>query len=392
MKNIFYIPLFFCIALLSCTEKELAPISKSLGKPGVVTNVTQQLLSGGVKLTYQIPKTEDILAVKAVYTLSNGKTYEATSSYYENSLTVLGFNDTKEHEVSLYTVNRAQELSDPVKVRFTPLESPLSKVIKSTKIISDFGGANFSWINVDKSPITFEFIAADTIGQMTVRNVYTSEAELGERSIRGFPSKPWRFATIASDRYGNRSDSIFPTSILTPLFEERLNKKIWTIMRLGGDANFTNWEGMDSYIIDDNKETFGHSPNSSVPASFTINMGQVAKLSRLVMFNRYFNSSYYSWGNPQIMTVFACFDTPSSNGNWAEWTKIMDIVQIKPSGASGTTMRDGDREWAEAGFEFPFPIDMPPTQYIRITVHRTWENTTYTHPCEIDMYGEAVKK
>ncbi len=391
MKNIFYIPLFFFLALLSCTEKELAPITKSLGKPAVVTNVTQVLLPGGVKLTYQIPKTEDILSVKAIYTLSNGKTYEASSSYYENSLTLLGFNDTKEHEATLFTVNRAQELSDPVKVKFTPLESPLSKVLKSVKIIADFSGANFSWVNEDKAPITFEFIAQDSIGQMMVRNVYTSEAELGSRSVRGFPSKPWRFATLVGDRYGNRSDSIFPKSTLTPLYEERLDKKIMTIMRLGSDANFTNWEGMDAYIIDDNKDTFGHSPNSSVPASFTINMGQTAKLSRLVMYNRYFNSSYYSWGNPEVMTVYCCFGTPSSNGNWADWTKIMEIQQIKPSGASGTTMRDGDREWAEAGFEFPFPIDMPPTRYVRITVHKTWENTTYTHPCEIDLYGEPAK-
>jgi len=388
MKKILYIPLLF-LALLSCSEKELAPITKSLGKPGIVTNVQQEPLPGGVMLTYQIPKTEDILAVKAVYVLSNGQTCESVSSYYENTLIVLGFNDQQEHQLSLFTVSRAQELSDPVTVRFTPLESPLRKVINSIEIIPDFGGANFSWENEDKVPINFEFIAQDEIGQMMVRNVYTSEALLGSRSIRGYPNAPWRFAVIISDRYGNRSDSIFPPLVLTPLYEERLDKKIWNIMRLGSDANFTNWEGMDPYIIDDDKDTFGHSANSTVPgAAYTIDMGQTAKLSRIVFFNRWFSDSYYSWGNPKAMEVYTCFTTPSSNGNWDEWTKVMDIVQIKPSGASGTTMLDGDLEYAQAGFEFSFPIEMPPTRYIRVSVLNTWENTSYSHPCEVDIYGQ----
>ena len=66
---------------------------------------------------------EDILGVKGVYTLSSGKTYEATSSFYENKLEILGFNDTLTHEVKLYTYNRALEFSNPVSVSFNPLES-----------------------------------------------------------------------------------------------------------------------------------------------------------------------------------------------------------------------------------------------------------------------------
>ena len=45
-------------------------------------------------------------------------------------------------------------------------------------------------------------------------------------------------------------------------------------------------KSMDSFIIDDDPETFGHSPNSSLPAPFTIDLGCVAKISRVVMFQR----------------------------------------------------------------------------------------------------------
>jgi hypothetical protein len=392
MKNTVYLSMFLLLTFTACTEKELAPISKSLGKPGVVTNVEQEAIPGGVRLTYLIPRTEDILAVKAVYTLSNGKTYESVSSYYENSLKVEGFNDLNEHELTLYTVNRAQEISDPVTVQFTPLESPLSKVVKTVNIISDFGGANFSWINEDRAPITFELLAQDSIGQMRTMNVVTSEMETANRTIRGYASVPWRFATIVSDNFGNMSDSIFPPSILTPLFEERLNKTKMSVMKLSNDANYTNWEGMDYYLIDDDKTTFGHSPSNSLPAPFTIDLGVKARLSRLVFINRYFNDSYYSWGNPKKVTVYVCFHTPSSSGDWSEWTKISDYEQIKPSGLSGTTMSDEDLTYAEAGFEFLFPIDMEAVRYIRITVLETWEGTTFTHPAEIDVYGETANE
>jgi hypothetical protein len=368
----------------------LLPVSSSLGKPGVATILGQEPIAGGVIVTYQIPKTEDILSVKAVYTLSNGRTYEAVSSYYENTLTIKGFNDEKEHTARVYVVNRAQELSDPVTVTFTPLESPLNKVIKSFQIIPDFGGANFSWTNKDREPVTFEFIAQDSLGQMLVQNVYTSELDSVSRSLRGYDAKPWRFAAIAIDNYGNQSDSIFPPSIITPLFEERMNKTKMTVMRLGNDASYTNWEGMDYYLIDDDKGTFGHSPSSSLPAPFTIDLGVMAKLSRIVFFNRNYGDSYYSHGNPKKMEVFVCFRTPSSSGDWSEWTKIMDAEQIKPSGSAGTTMTDEDLIYAEEGFEFSFPIDMEPVRYVRVTVLETWTGATFCHPAEVDVYGEVI--
>ena len=122
-----------CI-VFSCEEKKLEPITTSFGKPHQVTEVAVEPVPGGAIIYYRIPNVEDILGVKGVYTLTTGKTYEASSSFYENKLEILGFNDTLTHEVQLFTYNRAQELSDPVNVSFTPLESPLSKVIPTVKL------------------------------------------------------------------------------------------------------------------------------------------------------------------------------------------------------------------------------------------------------------------
>ncbi|WP_233567375.1 DUF4959 domain-containing protein [Parabacteroides sp. AM58-2XD] len=97
------------------------------------------------------------MAVKCIYTLSDNVEREANASFYENKLKIQGYNDTLEHTAILYAINRAQELSDPIEVKFRPLESPLSKAIKSVTIEADFGGARFNWKNPDKLRLMLSF-------------------------------------------------------------------------------------------------------------------------------------------------------------------------------------------------------------------------------------------
>ena len=391
MKTLYYYLLAFIILMLcSCEEKKMGPISESLGKPGTVEILGQKAIAGGVIVTYRIPNNEDILSVKAVYTLSRGES-ESVASYFENTLTIEGFNDMKEHEAKIYVVNRAQVQSDPVTIKFTPLEASYIKVAKSMEIISDFGGARFSWTNPDQAPLIFEFFAADSLGRLRAMRVINSATSEMKYSLRGYKPEPRKFAVVIRDHWDNACDTIFPPQTIVPLLEEKLNKKIMSVMQLSNDQNFANWEGMNHYIIDDDRDTFGHSPNSSLPAPFTIDLGIKAKLSRFLFFNRLFNNSYYSWGNPKTFEVYVCFSTPSTSGNWAEWTKIGECAQIKPSGSPGTTMTDEDKTFAEAGFEFEIDLALEPVRYIRFVIYSTWENTSFTHPCELDFFGVSAE-
>ncbi|MCD2424646.1 DUF4959 domain-containing protein [Niabella pedocola] len=389
MKSHFFLLLLTACLFVACTKTGNVPISKSLGKPQPVTEISVQNLAGGALISYKIPNQEDILGVKAVYTLSNGKQLESSSSFYENKLTVMGFNDLQPHEVNIYTVNRAQELSDPVKVQVQPLESPISKTIKTMHIISDFGGAQYQWKNEYRSPLTFEFFTPDSLGRMQLVRVITSNADSAIQSIRGYNPVPRKFSVVIKDNYGNRSDSIAPpTGTVTPLYEAKLNKSRMTVMKLANDQNFTNWEGMDGYIIDDDHNTFGHSPANSLPAPFTVDLAGLAKISRIVIFQRKFSDSYYNWGNPREFDVYGRVDKPSQSGDWGEWTKIMSGEITKPSGASGGTVTDEDLRVAENGHEFVFGLDQPPMRYIRIVIRSTWGGTTFTHPADVDFYGE----
>lgn len=385
----FLLIIVFAGVMQACTKKVNEPISPSTGKPGEITEVSVKNMPGGATITYRIPNQAEVISVKAVYTLSTGKQYEALSSMYNNNLTVMGFNDEQEHEVLLYTVNRAQEVSDPVKCIVKPMVSPLKLAAATVQIQEDFGGARFSWMNELKSPLAFEMYTPDSLGRMTLVRVITSQVAEGTQALRGYPPVARVFGLVVKDNYGNRSDTIFPAGKkLTPLFEERLPKSGMSIMKLANDQNFTNWEGSDQKMIDDDLTSFGHSPSSSLPAPFTLDLGVTAKVSRFVLFQRKFSDSYYNWGNPRAFDVYVKATTPSQSGDWSEWTKVMETEIIKPSGASSSTVTDDDLRAAENGHEFTFDLSLQPVRYIRIVVRSTWGSTTFTHPAEVDVYGE----
>ena len=389
MKTKYLSFLLLLLVFSSCSEKELAPISGSLGKPGIVTDVTVEPSAGGATISYKIPNSEDLLAVKCVYTLSDGKENEVMASYYENKLLLQGYNDTLEHTAVLYAVNRAQELSDPVEVKFYPLESPLSKAIKTVRIKADFGGANFSWGNSDKVPLNVELLGPDSLGRMSTLNILTSDIDKNTYSVRGYAPELSKFSMILGDNFNNYSDTI--SAEVTPLFEEKLDKKKMRVMRLDNDASFAEWGCLDAYMIDDDPLTFGHTPNNALPAALTIDLGCMAKLSRFVMHQRKLNGStniYYDHGNPQRMEVYTCVHEPGKDGDWSEWVKIMDCEIVKPSGSPGNTVTDLDKEMADKGHEFSFDLSQPPMRYVRILLTSAWKGTSYVSPAEISFYGE----
>lgn len=388
MKTKYLSIIVFIGAFFSCTEKELAPISNSMGKPGVVTDVVVEPSAGGALVSYKIPNSEDLLAVKCVYVLSNGKESEAIASYYENTLVIQGYNDTKEHTAQLYAINRAGELSDPVAVKFTPEESPLNKAASTVTIEADFGGACFRWKNPEKAPLNIELLGPDDVEEVRTLNILTSNIDNNTYSVRGFSPDLSKFSIIISDNFGNYADTI--SAELTPLFEEKLDKKKMRVMRLGNDASFAEWGCTDANMIDDDTESFGHTANNALPAAMTVDLGNTAKLSRFVIHMRNWGI-YYEHGNPRKMEIYTCDHTPNSNGDWSEWTKIMDAEIVKPSGSPGKTVTDLDLETARNGHEFSFDLATPPMRYIRILYTSAWDGSSYTSPAELTFYGENVE-
>ena len=227
------------LALPGCKEKELEPISPSLGKPGTVVVDKVVNIAGGAEITYTLPQAEDVLYVQANYVLADGKVREIKSSMYNNTLTIEGYNDQEEHIVKLYAVNRAQELSDPIEVTIRPEESPLQKVVRSMEITPDFGGARFSWENPTATPISIEMMAENDDHAMSLIKIYPTASTVAYQSLRGYDPEPRVFAAIVRDNWGNVSDTLFPVGReLTPVFEEQVPSKQMSIVRLLNDGDF----------------------------------------------------------------------------------------------------------------------------------------------------------
>jgi hypothetical protein len=376
--------------IFSCTEKILEPINDSLGKPGIVTDVEATPIPGGAIISYRVPDAADLLAVKAEYTISSGKKMEAVASYYANHLTLEGFIDTLLHEAKLYAVSRAQEQSDAVTVPFTPLESSLSKTAKSVKIISDFGGANYSWLNKDSATLTFDFQTPGTDGKMQTVHVLTTSLDSAEYTVRGYQPEPRRFGLIISDNWGNTSELIQPDELITPVQEDRMDKTIMKTMRLSNDAAMDAWGFHDDYMFDDDLTTSGHTAEGALPAAFTLDFGKITKLSRVIFFQRFIYNQYYNHANPKYFEVYMCnVAEPSANGSWSEWTKIMTCTIEKPSGLSGTEVTNEDMRAGAKGHEFSFPRDMEPVRYLRFVLpNSTWGGRPYANVTELTFFGK----
>lgn len=378
----------------SCEEKRLEPINDSNDKPDPVSDVMVMYAPGGAIISFKLPADDDVLAVKAVYTLSNGKQREVATSFYGDNIHIEGYNDTNEHEALLYTISRSQVLSDAVLVKFTPQESPLNNAIKSMDISSDFGGAYFTWKNLNKVLLTAEMLVEDDNGKMHTARIATSNLETAFFSIRGYEPIPRRFGILLKDNWDNVSDTIYPEGgTVTPWLETKLDKKLWSTYKVNGaympgDGSFTNWEGRDEYMFDDDVNTIGHSYSGSLPTSFTLDLGKSAKLSRVTFFQRLQNGVYFSWGNPRRIIVYGSNNAPVT-GSWDEWTELIDYTMIKPSGTNDqyTVNTDEDRQAAINGHEASFPISSESYRYIRFRFMTSWENRPYVHPAEITIHG-----
>jgi hypothetical protein len=367
----------------------MAPISASSGKPEPVEILSVDTVPGGVSVNYKIPTINDIIEIKAVYTLSNGQTRESSSSFYTSYMTIDGYNDTDEHEAKIYTINRAREMSDAVVVKFHPGESALSKAAKSMQIISDFGGVNFSWLNPDKTTLIFEFYTQNEQGEMVTLNIVSSKTDSTNISFRGYDTIPRKFAVNIRDNFGNSSGIIYPQGeYITPLFEMKLDKTIQRIRNLAGDTNFEQWAAKNQNFFDDDIMTMIHSLEGTVPgATLTVDLGKKAKLSRLIIHQRHDGQGIYNAGNPVIFEVYSSDETSDSpNGEWTEWTYRTTCTVIKPSGAPVGQLTEDDRVAASNGHDFALPLDMPPVRYIRLKILQVY-SASYAHLSELTTYG-----
>lgn len=406
MKNfkvVFSVMLSVCIMAVCCKPEAISPLSDDGSVPGKLTNVQVQPLAGAAKIKYTLPDNTNLLYIKAEYDL-NGTKMEVKSSFYNNSLIVEGFGDTKEHEVTLYAVSRAEKASEPVKVMVTPLTPPVITIRNSFFVKETFGGIYVKFKNPDTANVVIKVLLKDSATNQwnNINNFYTSLSE-GQFATRGLPSKPTDFAIFVQDRWNNRSDTLFTN--LTPVFEEALDKTKWSDQRKKWpvpqvaplpESGLPVAEAVDysgSYPIrnlyDGNVTSMFHTKEKfDIPIWVPIDLGVKATLSRYKIWQRSGTAYNFNHGNPHKWQIWGTNDPANVNS----WVLLTEQVMEKPSGQPVGTNSNDDNAAALNGQEYDFPIGVPPVRYISFKMIDSWASiggaTGHLHLMELSIWGQ----
>lgn len=376
-------------ALLSfgaCKQEALGPAEKDGTAPGPVQNIVVENLNGAAKISYSLPADPDLLYVKAQYTTKKGDIRETKVSRFNSNLTVVGFGDTLAYEVTMYTVDKSENASTPVKVMVHPLTPSVKLVRDSVTLNADFGGIDVHFINHAEENLAIVVLANDSLGQFSP--VYTQYTNLskGDFAVRGLAAVPAKFGVYVRDRWGNLSDTL--TITLTPLYEELLDRTKMKGIVLPTDAPL-GYDGNINGLFDGNVlDGFYHSGDAArMPQWFTFDMGVTAKLSRLTWFMR--DQFLYSLHNPRVVEIWGS-NNPNPDGSFdGSWILLAQHTQIKPSGLPDGQLSQADIDAAHAGETLTFPLDVPKVRYIRFKTLKNWSNGTYVNFYELMLWGDT---
>lgn len=312
-KNYLYILVPFLLFVMSCKEegRVLATSDDSIA-PQKPTEITYKPLFGGARFYYSLPNDEDLLSVNAKYTNAKNESFSFSSSYFTDSLDVFGFGDTIVYDVELYALDRAGNKSIPTIVKVKPLESAVSRVLKSLVVKPGFSSFFIDWTNELEQSINvyadFSYTKAGTKYEFT--SVFSSNLLTERRFVEDLvltPSEPVKVSIRVEDMFGNISQPTDKGEIA--LFEDvQIPKENWYLPPTGtskdgvvGQGFGDGHEGRMRYVIDglidrgDNlnfmhtnaRGRTGLVANGNMPWNFIIDLGGYYELSRIVTVQRH---------------------------------------------------------------------------------------------------------
>lgn len=400
--------------------------------PGVWNSAPVQVvevkpINGGATISYKVPAEDELLYVIAEYE-RNGKTFNEKASVYNNTLRIEGFNTVKPVKAKIYKVNKEGQRSEPTEIEFTPLESLVSIAKNSLKLDPGFGGVVAKWENPLATELGVRLLWKDSTGKYVTRTMYFSQAPKGARAFRGFGMGLLNVGVSFEDKWGNISDTVYYST--TPRFEALIAKPYADYRSTIPYDNTTNYgQGTSDQrpfatIYDGvvNTALNGWLTLSGGPSlSFTIDLKQVVKLSRIVLHGYHINSPYDQaniqqfemWGTNKVD-----FTKLSDRPYWLDELSVRggNISGINPTEVlPARTFKD---DWTYLGWhaitrydlmsppdqtgiayistngsEYEMPAEAPPVRYIRIFVRQVGNmmpppQSNYFSLGEITVYGD----
>lgn len=385
-------------------------------------------INGGAVITYKVPRDPGLLYVMAEYK-RNGEVFTEKASIYNNTLTIEGFDTRKEVDVKLYKVNKQGQKSKAASLQFTPLKSLVDIAHDSLKLEPAFGGVVANWSNPGQTALGAHLMFKNEQNELETKEVFFSTLKRDQHIFRGFESKEYTFALCFTDKWGNTSDTTFYTT--KPYFETMIPKPYGDMRATipydnesdlygpGGGHEFnTVWDN----IVNTSHHGWLTQPGES-GVSFTIDLKQVVKLSRVVIHGYHVNSPYTQvnftkfemWGTKTIDEnklkdddywldeysvrtgsifengVTSAYELPAETfeDTW-QYFGLFSIVRYD-------LMDPPDPQaiinLANNGSEYLMPIDAKPVRYVRIYVRMVGSSmpppgNNYYSMGEITFYGD----
>ncbi|MDR2037728.1 MAG: DUF4959 domain-containing protein [Bacteroidales bacterium] len=357
--------------------------------PGQVDNINAVSTPGGAIITYKLPKDKSLSYVKAVYEIQPGVIREAKSSFYKDTLLLVGFGDTLDYKVEIYSVGRNEKTSEPVTINVKPLLPPIKTVFETLTIDATFGGVNISYKNDSQADLAI-FLLADTTGNdwFQLSDYYTSSLA-GKFSVRGLDPNETNFAVYIRDRWNNKSDTLLKT--LVPLYEEAISYQSFKLVSLASDKN----KGQGKYVVANlfngkilGAEDWYKSEDDTYPQWFTMEMSQKVIFSRMKLYQAIQYPYVSDW-----VKEFEIWGTNELVDDWDKWTLLGHFECIKPSGLPDPDYTAADLEYERSGGDYEFPEGLPAVRYMRfkVNINRGGGGKFYVLN-ELSFWGQIVEE
>jgi hypothetical protein len=383
-KQLYFLVLcLITIMIYGCKREDRKDyVDSAAPAPSQVSNIKVEPNAGGAILTYSIPKDPNLSYVFR----------EAKSSYYKDTLALVGYGDTLRHEVKIYSVGKNEKHSEPVIINVSPLTPPIKTIFKDLELTASFGGVKVSFINeLDANMAIVLMVDSTGLGTWAPVNTFYTKAPFGAFSARGFESEPKKFAVFLRDRWNNKTDTIIKE--LTPLYEELLPKSLFKVLRLPTDT----YTPAESYVLENVFDgriywdgLFASSNASTLPQWFTLDLGQQVILSRFKAHQ--LNSDHFYRGSALKSFELYGSNDPDPDGGWNNWTLLGKFHSFKPSGLPlGQTNQDDYNYAAFNGEDFDFENVVPPVRYIRLKSLESYSSAGQITIAELTFWGQVVK-
>lgn len=380
------------ITLLGCKDDD----GQDSTPPGslLVENITPT--NGGGIISYSLPDDSDILFVRAEYTNSLGVDVYRVSSSHNNFIEIDGLNQNTPVQVKLFVIDENENMSQPVDIEFTPLPSFIYLVQESITITPDLGGVKLEWENVAEKTV-YVHLHIVNAGEEEIRILSSNNASESV-FVRGLESVEMTFLTKVEDFDGNITE-LEEKAILTPLFEEMIDKSTWTLisqLSVNGDA----WEGQTTAFWDDVVDTAETNSDNSYfiiwrdqnggtlnwPLDIVIDLNKNVRVHRLKVWQRAF-----WYGGPTGIPYYyqeenmRSFDLYASN-NSVDWTLLGQFDIGDPSDENGNIPQDFI-DAAANGHDFDLDGVSEPFRYLKFSLTSNYGSDTYVHGSEITLWG-----